>query len=98
MMTQLAGVQSHTLFLALVRPPMMMGVLLDVFFINIILAMLAFLLSGNLFFALIWLPLHAVSALLCQLDTQAFKVFFARAQLGRTENQALWGGQSYEPY
>jgi type IV secretion system protein VirB3 len=90
--------RTNTLFLALTRPPMVMGVALEAFSINIILAMLAFIVSNNLLYGLIWLPLHGVCVVVTRVDSQCFKVLLGRSRLGRTGNAAIWGGTSYEPY
>ena len=90
--------RTNTLFLALTRPPMVCGVTLEAFCINILIAMLAFIISKNLFYGLLWLPLHGVCLVACRMDNQCFKILLGKSRLGRTRNAAIWGGTSYEPY
>jgi type IV secretion system protein VirB3 len=89
---------ANTLFLALTRPSMMMGVTMEAFFINIIIAICTFIIAKNIFFALIWLPLHLICIVLCRMDTQLFSIILCKTRLAKPNNAALWKGASYEPY
>lgn len=88
----------NTLFLALTRPSMIMGVTMDAFFINIIVAFCIFILSKNVFFLLIWVPLHVICLLLCRMDKHIFSLLLGSVRLKKAANKKLWKGVSYEPY
>ncbi|WP_058535366.1 type IV secretion system protein VirB3 [Legionella saoudiensis] len=88
----------NTLFLALTRPAMKLGVTMDAFFINVIIAFCVFALAKNPFWAAVWLPLHVVCAILCRMDIQWFPIFLARKRLVKSGNERIWSGVSYEPY
>ena len=88
----------NTLFLALTRPSMIMGVTMEVFFGNLIIALCLFIGLKNILFALIWLPLHFTALLVCRFDSQFFSIWLCKARLGQPANFAIWGCKSYEPY
>ena len=92
------GLRCNTLFLALTRPSMVMGVTLEAFFVNIIVALCAFILAKNVFFSLIWLPLHMSAVVLCRMDKRFFTIFIGNLRLGKVPNRAFWRGVSYEPF
>ena len=89
---------SNTLFLALMRPAMQWGVTMEAFYINIIIAFCAFLLSKNIVLGLIWLPLHLLSVVLCRIDVNWFSIFLAQKRLIKSGNQSIWNGVCYEPF
>lgn len=89
---------SNTLFLALTRPAMVWGVTMEAFFINIIIALCAFIIAKNVFFSLIWLPLHLISVVLCRMDNRLFSLFVCNLRLVKAGNARLWKGVCYEPY
>ncbi|MGC1183151.1 type IV secretion system protein VirB3 [Legionella sp.] len=88
----------NTLFLALTRPAMKLGVTMDAFFINVIVAFCVFVIAKNPFWAAVWIPLHLVCAVLCRMDVNWFQLFLARKKLIKSGNQELWKGASYEPF
>lgn len=88
----------NTLFLALTRPAMTMGVTHEYFVINGVLSLCAFLLANNIFYALIWLPIHIAGVLAHRFDPNCIQVFMKRAQFPRIKNESVWGVQSYEAY
>ena len=85
------------LFLALTRPAMVMGVTMEAFYINLIIALCTFVLTKNIFFGLIWIPLHIVCVLLCRMDKRFFSIFMCNLRLGKVQNTRIWDGVSYEP-
>jgi type IV secretion system protein VirB3 len=97
-MEQIDSVDSNTLFLALTRPAMQMGVTMDAFYINIIIAFCTFVLTKNIFLGLIWVPLHVLCVFLCRKDVNWFSLFLAKKRLVKSENKNIWKGVSYEPF
>lgn len=92
---------SNTLFLALTRPAMQMGVTMDAFYINIIIAFCAFcafVLTKNLFFGLIWVPLHLLCVILCRKEVNWFAIILVKKRLPKSGNTNIWNGVSYEPF
>jgi type IV secretion system protein VirB3 len=89
---------TNTLFLALTRPAMVMGVTMEAFYLNLIIALCAFLLTKNIFFGFLWVPLHMVCVVLCRIDKRFFTIFLCNTRLGKTRNTRIWKGESYEPY
>ena len=77
---------------------MVLGVTMEAFFINIIIALCAFVIAKNIFFSLIWLPLHLTCVVLCRMDTQLFSIILCKTRLVKPNNAGLWKGVSYEPY
>jgi len=88
----------NTLFLALTRPAMTMGVTHEYFVINALLSLCTFLLANNLFYALVWLPIHVVGVLVHRVDHHFVRLFLSRARFPRSKNQPIWGVQSYEAF
>lgn len=87
-----------TIFKALSRPAMFMGVDYDYFFISGLVIMLVFIYSGSFFAFLLFFPLHMLGWILCRIDPYIFKLISARAGLGAVKNKGLWQCQSYEAY
>lgn len=84
------------LFLALTKPPMIMGVEHDFFIIAFFVVICVFIMSGNLLSLLAFIPLHAVGWLLTYIDPNIFKLLSVQAGLGMTRNKQFWGCESYE--
>lgn len=91
------------LFLALTRPPMVMGVPMTWFGLNFMLfgiGMIAFL---DLFPKFMWallvcLPWHALGYLLTERDAQFMNVWMTKLQkCGNTRNRGFWKSNSYQP-
>lgn len=97
-MRELNTLDENTLFLALTRPAMKLGVTMDAFFINVIIAFCIFVMAKNPFWGAVWVPLHVVCAVLCRMDIHWFTIFLARNKLVKSGNQGLWKGVSYEPF
>jgi type IV secretion system protein VirB3 len=85
-------------FLALTKPPMMMGVVYDYFLISVLIVMCGFILSGNFLSLVLFLPLHLLGLILTALDPHIFNILSVRATLGSGKNARFWGCESYEPY
>lgn len=97
-MNQRNQLTGNTLFLALTRPPMVKGIPMEAFFLNIIVTLCAFILSKQLWVVLIWIPLHATCFMLCLMDKQIFSILLCNSRLIKAGNKSLWNGVSYEPF
>ena len=96
-MEEIDPLGTDTLFLALTRPAMVMGVTMEAFYINLIVALCTFLLTKNIFFGLILVPLHMICVVLARMDKRFFTIFLCNTRLGKARNRHIWGGAHYEP-
>jgi type IV secretion system protein VirB3 len=95
------GLLADALFVGLTRPPMIFGVTYSAMLVNVMLTMEAFIVTKNLLWLLMGLPIHGVFALVCMYEPR----FFDLAQLwGRTRGLALllgnarfWKASTYSP-
>ena len=85
-------------FLALTKPPMIMGVVYDYFLISGLFVMCGFILSGSFLSLLLFAPLHLIGWVLTYIDPHIFKIISVRATLGVGKNSSFWGCDAYEPY
>ncbi len=85
-------------FLALTRPPMIMGVVYDYFLISGLLVMCGFILSGSFMSLLLFAPLHCAGWIVTYIDPHMFSILSVRATLGMGANVSLWGCECYEPF
>lgn len=96
-----AGLTVDTLFVALTRPPMLLGVTYSALIVNLMLTMETFVLTRNLLWLLVCLPVHGLCVVLCAFEPR----FFDLLQLwGRTRGVALvagnvrhWRASAYSP-
>ena len=88
----------NTLFLALTRPAMTMGVTHEYFVINALMALCLFILANNIFYALVWLPIHVFGVLAHRFDHHFVKIGLCKAKFTRQKNEQIWGVSSYEPF
>lgn len=77
---------------------MTMGVTHEYFVVNALVSLSAFILTGNPFYALIWLPFHVVGVLAHRFDHQFVRLFLSKAKFPKVKNETYWGVRSYEPY
>lgn len=89
---------NHPLFLGLTRPPMFMGITLDVLSILAISCLCIFILANNFFYLLMYVPLHLVAWMLCRMDPNIFRVLLKSAECVYAPNQRYWGCHSYEAF
>ena len=87
-----------SLFRALAKPAMIMGVHYDFCFLETMLVMLVFIYSDHLWTLLLIFPLHVVGWVLCRIDPFIFRLLSIRATIGRSSNFTLWQCQSYGPH
>ena len=85
--------------LPLTRPPMKWGVRYEVFALNGMLAVIAFIATSSFVLGLgVFGITHLVSAYLCQRDPYIFHIFERRVpKRGAIGNIGVWGARSYSP-
>lgn len=86
------------LFVGATRPAMRFGVTYVALLANAVLTFEAFLVTKNLLVLLVFVPVHAVSALLCARDPRIFELalLWLRTGLpGRLRGGRRWGASSY---
>ncbi|TAK77636.1 MAG: hypothetical protein EPO11_02405 [Gammaproteobacteria bacterium] len=87
----------YPLFVALTRPPMLMGVTQTFFIINFVTCFSILILSKN---PIISIPpffmLHIVGFLGCKKDYHFFEIILGKAEL-YCPNNKYWGCNSYDP-
>jgi len=95
-----AGVTADALFVGVTRPAMAFGVTYSALLVNAIVTVELFLLTRNLLWLLVAVPVHGVFWLLCLSEPR----FFDLAMLwGRTRgpgllgNRRWWGANAYSP-
>lgn len=91
------GIVEHTFFGALTRPAMTAGVTIEMFVLNAMIAVMALIGTGNLLYALIFIPMHLVSVGVCKYDPWMFSVLWKSLDIPRGKNAQLWGVKCYEP-
>lgn len=94
------GLRSETLFVGATRPPMRWGVTYAALLFNLIFSLEAFLLTRNLLTLLLYVPIHAVCALLCARDARFFELtlLWGRTRLpALLANARVWKASSYSP-
>ncbi len=94
----MSDLTSNQLFGALTTPPMVFGVTLEAYGFNVMVAVCALIATGNIFYALIYLPLHLVSWAICKNDVALFSVIASKLFLPAIQNKKIWGARCYEPY
>ncbi len=85
--------------LPLTRPPMKWGVRYEVFALNGMLAVIAFIATSSFVLGLgVFGVMHLVSAYLCQRDPYIFHICERRvSKRGAIGNIGFWGARSYSP-
>jgi type IV secretion system protein VirB3 len=85
-------------YLGMTRPPMIWGVPFRSFVLNGVVTTIAFLAWNDLRGFLLFLPVHALSYLLCLRDPRIFDLLFVRAATTPpVPNASFWKAKSYTP-
>ena len=93
-----ASLDQATLFVALTRPQMFVGVPYTYFVANVILAAEIFLITKSIWTVLVFGLTHLVGVVLCLRDPRVFDVWLVRvSRCPRVKNHAWWGCNSYLP-
>ena len=96
-------VEIDPLFIGMTRPPIMLGVPMDFFFLNFIffgMGMVMFLLIMQkiLFFCLLIAPLHAFGYVMTEKDPQWMRICLIKVQkCFSTQNKGVWKTNSFKP-
>lgn len=95
-----AGVIADPLFLGLTRPAMAFGVTYVALLVNAVVTVELFLLTRNLLWLLVCLPMHALSWLLCLTEPRIFDLLLLWARSrgpGLFRSGSFWKANSYSP-
>ncbi len=84
------------LFKGLTRMPTLWGVDYNYVLLTCMSIMLIFINTKSFLCLLLFIPMHLIGWLLCQIDPHIFKLLSVRATIGSTKNRSLWNCQSYE--
>lgn len=85
------------LFIAMTRPPMLMGVTFLFMGLNIMGVAFIFTLTKNIFHLLFVVPIHFVGYLICLKDPQLMDIVLRKTQrTSGVTNRKFWSGSSYE--
>lgn len=89
--------EKDPLFIAMTRPPMIMGVTFLFMGINVIGVAFVFVLTKNLLHLLFGIPIHLIGYLICMRDPQLIDVYVKKSQkTSGVTNRKYWSGSSYE--
>jgi len=94
------GVTADTLFLGVTRPAMAFGVTYSALLANAVVTVELFLLTRNLLWLLVAVPVHGLSWLLCLSEPRFFDLALLWGQTrgpGLFGNRAVWRAQGYSP-
>ena len=87
------------LFVGATRPPMIAGVTMEVYIINVMSSAIIFLAIGNPLYILIGIPIHAISYLICLDEPRRFRLLFLKLKLmSNQRNRMKWQCHSYSPF
>jgi len=91
-------INEDTLFLALTRPAMILGVPMEAFAASCGLGGLAMIVTDSVFFLFLALPLLLISRMIAERDHNAFRILFRWLDTnGRCRNRGFWGGTTSSP-
>jgi len=94
------GIREDPLFAGITRPAMKWGVTYSALLLNGVTTMEMFLLTRNLLWLLICLPIHGMFWLLCKNEPRFFDLLFLWARTrgpGLLGNVRFWKANSYSP-
>lgn len=92
---------TDSLFLGLTRPPMLFGVSYTLATLNLMISLMAFIVTSKFFYLLVLLPsIHGACWLLCLKEPRAMELFLARnSKCSFCKNRMHYGGtNSYDVY
>ncbi|NSX56793.1 type IV secretion system protein VirB3 [Parasulfitobacter algicola] len=91
-------INEDKVFLALTRPAMFYGVPFEAALLCVLIAGLAMILTDNIFFLSIFIPLFFVSKFIVKNDANAFRILFRFLETkAKCVNRSIWGGSSTSP-
>ncbi|MCL6230297.1 type IV secretion system protein VirB3 [Bartonella bilalgolemii] len=87
-----------TLFLACTRPAMIAGVTVEAMGLNVMLTLIIFIVTSNIFFTIFGVVIHFIMKEIIKHDHNKFRILLAWQQTRRFSiNANLWGGASISP-
>ena len=95
-----AGLTADPLFVGATRPSMRWGVTYSALLFNMVFTMEAFLLTKNLLWLLICLPIHGIFWMVCKNDPRFFDLLFLWGRTrgpGLLGNLRFWKANTYSP-
>lgn len=92
------AIQVNPVFLALMRPPMFMGVVIDYFLLVLMSVLIAFMVTKAFSVFLLLFPLHLAGWVICKIDPCFFNVFFKSLDFKTSSLKQVLGVQSYAPW
>jgi type IV secretion system protein VirB3 len=95
-----AGLIADPLFIGATRPPMRWGITYSALLLNGMVTLEAFLITKNLLWLSIWIPIHFVCYALCLHDARFFDLLFIWVRTrgpGWMANVPLWKANTYSP-
>lgn len=91
-------INEDKVYLALTRPAMFYGVPFEAALLCVLIAGLAMILTDNIFFLAIFVPLFLLSKLIVKKDANAFRILFRFLETkAKCVNRSTWGGSSASP-
>ena len=95
-----AGLVADPLFVGVTRPPMRWGVTYSALLLNGMATLETFLVTKNLLWLFIWVPIHLVCYLVCLHDPRFFDLLLLWGRTrgpGWFSNARFWKANSYSP-
>lgn len=97
---KLEGIKTDPLFAGVTRPAMAMGVTYAALLTNMLITVELFLLTKNLLWLLICLPIHGIFWMVCKNDPRFFDLLFLWGRTrgpGLLGNLRFWKANTYSP-
>jgi type IV secretion system protein VirB3 len=92
------AITSYPLFVGATRPTMMWGVSYEALLACFMVTAVVFIGSGSVFTLVVYIPMHAVSYLICMKDPRAFRLLGLWLQTkGRSVSRHYWSASSATP-
>ena len=95
---QQEAIVTHSIYVAMTRPPMFLGITLSYLTFAVAITLIIFMPTHSLKFSLVYIPLHVFGWIGCKLDVNFFNVLAKKTHCASVPNQSIWGCQSYEPF
>ncbi len=93
------GLNMDPLFVGLTRPPMLLGVSYTFVVINVMVCMLAYILTSNFKYMATIFPVHMLGYILCAKEPLFIELFKVRAEkCSRCKNRLYHGANSYDQF
>lgn len=91
-------IEINPIFLALTKPPMMLGVTVDYLMMTGMFSFILFMFTHRIALLLVFIPLYVAGWAVCYQDANQFKVLMTRVNAGFSPLKSSIGCHSYAPY